>query len=109
MTTPSKREIRREFAEVRRLINEWDPTGVIGDAAAPPDEYDCLVGPVLSLLTRGASESDVAGFLRSEIEEHFGLDPRQVDVDGVAKRLAQWFEERPTTESPESPRGEGEH
>lgn len=38
--------LKRRFAELRALVNEWDPIGLI-EAGAPEDEFDCLVGPIL--------------------------------------------------------------
>jgi hypothetical protein len=39
---------------LRYLLNEWDPIGV---ADLVQDEYDCLIGPILSRLTRGAERA----------------------------------------------------
>lgn len=59
---------------LRALLNSWDPIGVI-EHGAPLDEYDCMIAPVLDLLDAGAGADGIARFLRSELGEHFGLDP----------------------------------
>jgi hypothetical protein len=94
MARLSKEESRQRWSEVRRLLNEWDPIGVIGGPDSPNDEYDWLAGPLLRLMERDASSSEISDFLRTEIEDHFGLDPRHYDFDGIAERLKGWFRER---------------
>ena len=71
---------------LRRVVAEWDPLGVAGEA---PDEYDCLLGPLASRLHHGADAAVVARLLRRELAEHFGLDPAGADVDEVAARLVR--------------------
>ena len=60
-------EIRDAIAQV--LMQAWDPIGV-ADVAEAADEYDSYAGRVYRLLAGGASESEVARFLRRvEVEE----------------------------------------
>ena len=42
--------LKRRFAELRDLVNEWDPIGLI-DTGASREEYDCLVGPLSDVST----------------------------------------------------------
>jgi hypothetical protein len=53
--------------QLRRMLNEWDFHGV-GQFSAHDDEYDCLLGPLLTRLAAGAEVGEVAGFLRDEID-----------------------------------------
>jgi hypothetical protein len=46
---------------LRDLLNEWGP---IGGGHVPPDEYDCLIGPLLSKLSAGAGRPQMGEFLR---------------------------------------------
>jgi hypothetical protein len=75
-------------ANLRYLLNEWDPIGV---ADAVSDEYDCLIAPLLSELDARGGRSRVSEFLCNELEDHFGLDPDGHDVDGMANRLVAWW------------------
>lgn len=88
----SKRELRERRAQLRALMCEWDPIGVMGSPYPPRDEYDCLVGPVLTLLAQNASEEDLVRYLRMEIDEHFGLSPDNYDFREVAKKVLRWFD-----------------
>ena len=83
-----KREREAAIGYLRDLLNKWDP---IGGGHVPPDEYDCLVGPLLSKLNAGAGRSQISEFLRGELADHFGLDPDGLDVDGMANRLVVWW------------------
>ncbi|MFJ3969573.1 hypothetical protein ACIPYR_15670 [Streptomyces parvus] len=69
---------------LRQLLNEWDPIGV---ADAVPDEYDCMLAPLLWRLRRGADKTEIAAFLRTELVEHFGLTPAPSEPEAVATRL----------------------
>jgi hypothetical protein len=94
MTTAalSKGELRDRSAQLRALLCKWDPIGVMGDPDWPRDKYDCLVGPLLTLLAPEASEEEIARYLRNEIEEHFGLPARDYDFTAVAERVRRWFD-----------------
>jgi hypothetical protein len=70
---------------------EWDPIGVMKDPDWPRDEYECLVGPLLTLLQSGATEAEIGGYLRNEMVEHFGLSPDHYDFLAVAGRVHSWF------------------
>ena len=88
----SKHELRQRSAQLRTLMCEWDPIGVMTDPDWPRDGYDCLVGPLLTLLAQGASAEEVARYLRKEIEEHFGLSPEHYNFTEVAQRVHTWFD-----------------
>lgn len=94
MSTPvlSNHELRQRSAELRARLREWDPLGVMHGPDSSVDEYDGLVGPLLTLLSQGAGESVLAQHLRAEMTEHFGLAADEVDCAEVAKRLRRWFD-----------------
>ena len=92
MTLLSKEQSRTRWAELQALLNEWDPIGVMPDGRR--DEYDCLAGPALRMLEEGASQTQIADFLRHEIADHFGLSPEHYDFSAVARRMQTWFKER---------------
>ena len=83
-----ERERKAAIRYLRDLLNEWDP---IGGCHVPPDEYDCLIGPLLSKLSAGAGRSQISEFLRGELEDHVGLDPDGLHVGGLANRLVAWW------------------
>lgn len=86
----TKREIRERSSQLRTLICEWDPIGVMDDTEWPKDEYDCLIGPLLTLLQSGANDEGIADYLRRELIEHFGLTPAD-GLASVAQRVRTWF------------------
>src|SRR5206468_6841739 len=57
----SKQELRQRFSQLNALMCEWDPIEVMTDPNWPRDEYECLVGPLLTLLQSGASDAQIAG------------------------------------------------
>jgi hypothetical protein len=74
----------RLVTAIRDLLNAWDPIGVID---LVQDEYDCLIAPILDQLDDGADASQLASFLRDQLEHHFGLDPRRTaaGIEAVAQ------------------------
>jgi hypothetical protein len=75
-------------ANLRYLLGEWDPIGV---ADISPDEYDCLIGPLMSKLAGGAGRVQISEYLWFELGDHFGLDPASCEVDAIANRLVAWW------------------
>jgi hypothetical protein len=77
---------------LRFLLNHRDPIGVYDERSNfPPDEYDCLIAPLLSRLARGEGVVEISEFLWFELEEHFGLDPAMKASDQFARQLVAWF------------------
>lgn len=85
---------RRKRDGLQRLVNAWDPLGVLGDPTWPRDEYDCLVGPLLSGLERGMSAEAIAAFLARELPDHFGIDPEPSQPAAFAALVVAWFAEQ---------------
>ena len=88
----SKQESRERWAQLRQIVNEWDPIGVMDDPGWPQDEYDCLVGPLMRMLEDHASPKKIVSVLQREIQDHFGLDTKHLEFVPVATRLSEWFQ-----------------
>jgi hypothetical protein len=77
---------------LRYLLNGWDPIGVYDPVLDfPPDEYDCLIAPILTRLSRGDGVTEMSEFLWFELADHFGLDPTTLGADEFAARLVTWY------------------
>lgn len=88
----SSREIRERSEQLRALLWEWDPIGVRPASDWPRDEYDCLVGPLLTLLDAGASTEEITLHVHQALDEHFGLTANNDAVRTVADRVRRWFD-----------------
>src|SRR5262249_41523899 len=84
-------ELRQRSAQLNDLLHDWDPIGVMG-AGTPHDEYNCLVGPLLTLLQSHATQAEIASHLHKEIDSHFGLSPEHYDFVAVAGRIKRWYD-----------------
>ena len=87
MTDRDRDLIRQRQANLRYLVNEWDPVGV---SDLVDDEYECLLPPLWRLLCSGPTRAQVSEFLWTELEDHFGLEPHGDLVDPFADRLVFW-------------------
>lgn len=86
-----RKQLRTEREQLLTLVNQWDPAGVI-EAGASRDEYDGLVDRLFDLLDRETRESEIAKFLDREVNEHFGVKPRQTAL--FATKVLAWFRMR---------------
>lgn len=76
--------------ELRLRLTTWDPIG-IGAEDVPPDEYDCMVAPLLGMLVEGAEDAVIAKWLTDELSDHFGLDPEDRRDASFADELIRWW------------------
>ena len=93
-TRLSKADSRARWQELRELVCEWDPIGVMSDTTWPRDEYDCLVDGLLRRLEAKASSRKLKQFLRAELEGHFGLDSTGSDTGRFADAVKRWYDAR---------------
>jgi len=84
----TKAESRRRWAELRALVNTWDPIGLIA-AGAPEDEYECIVGPLMRMLEERTSQAMMSSFLLREFDEHFEVPIG--DPSGFVRSAADWY------------------
>lgn len=87
----SKQESRMRWRELRQLVNQWDPIGLIS-MGAPEDEYECVVGPVLRMLESSESPGAISSYLEAEFAEHFGMPG--VTAFEFANQAIEWYRER---------------
>lgn len=87
-----RRWARNAERDLRTVLNEWDPLGVQGlqEDGGPYDEYDCMLGPLITLMLQGGDRSSIKAYLRTELDEHFGLDGQRVPRNLVDQILAWW-------------------
>ena len=75
-------------ADIRALLWEWDPIGVAD--LAPDDEYDCMIAPLVALLSADADRPALASCLLHHLHSHFGLEPAHGQIEEIADRLVSW-------------------
>jgi hypothetical protein len=71
------------------LVNDWDFLRVM-PLGFPKDEYDCIVGSLLSKLQQGASEEEIAKFVDQELRNHYGLREPS-GIPEFSRRVVRWF------------------
>lgn len=80
-----------DWRGLQRLLNEWDPIGVVPDLGGPDDEYSCLYAPLMDRLLSGTEPAEISRFLRAELSDHFGLEPTPSQPELFAERLIDWY------------------
>lgn len=88
--------------ELRVIMWEWDPLGLMGVA---DDEYDCIIDPVLGALARGdASTAELTEVLGRELVHMGGLgysetatsrESQREVLDPIAQRINAWWQSSP--------------
>lgn len=76
--------------DLRALLLKWDPIG----CSPPPDEYNCLIEPLLQKLQSGCNVEFIARFLHRELKDHFGLS-RETGVEDFAQMVVDWYVRQP--------------
>jgi len=95
-----KKEWTRQYRELEKIVNEWDPVGLIR-GGAPDDEYDCLTTQILYLLHKGKNAEELREFILAELDEHFGYGLNCIRIEyrdkfldscnSISLRIEDWF------------------
>lgn len=92
MTTRSRWFKERE-RELREIVWDWDPMGLVGP---PDDEYDFLIHRVLGELVRGADQEVIADAMGDEMNKAFGPAPNPDSGDrSFASQVLDWYRRAP--------------
>ncbi len=78
--------------ELRALLREWDPIGVMHFDPPPLDEYDHYLAPVFFALRAGGDATDVRRALTQALG-NMGLSPAGPREDETAARIVRWWQE----------------
>jgi nucleoside-diphosphate-sugar epimerase len=70
-------------------------TGATGLLGSHLTEYDCLIPTVVHLLRADATDSEIVTQLRAKVRDHFGLEVREPATLSLARRLRDWYQDRP--------------
>jgi hypothetical protein len=106
VSNPAKESARRWYkarqSELRDLLWEWDPLGLMG---GPVDAYESVEDLVLSALTKGGTDADVEEALRSGLaymaDQGFSVAAaeRESQVSAlkpVVGRMRTWWDAAPS-------------
>lgn len=84
-----RREVRHRLAELGRKLDDWASGSEV--QGSPAGEWDCLIGPVVTLLSAGAPADEIARRVTQELTDHYGLsDP--LDDLVFATELRTWWD-----------------
>lgn len=71
------------------MLNSWDFLKVAQEGV--DDEYDFLADRLISQLSRESSADAIAGVLKRELGDHFGLNPKDYEIATFAGKVTNWF------------------
>lgn len=92
MGVKRKRWISKQTeAELRELVNAWNPIAVEG---LPADEYDCLLALLWRNLVHKSDRKLLERFLCDYLEDHFGLPPESSDIPPFVVKILDWYQTR---------------
>lgn len=60
--------------ELKRLWNQFDPIGVLGEGSdCPDDEYESYIAPTFALLEKGADFTELNNYIGFIVREYMGM------------------------------------
>jgi hypothetical protein len=77
--------------ELRALLNEWDPIGVMEEPDWPSNEYDDLLDPLRERLDSGATAGELEVLLEQHVRNHIGVEPDVDRESRLASRIVDWY------------------
>jgi hypothetical protein len=77
--------------ELRDLLNEWDPIGVMDEPDWPDNEYESLIAPLRERLDGGTTAGALEVYLEEYVRDHIGVDPDVDRESRLASRLVDWY------------------
>lgn len=81
MSNELKAKYKTDFATLTKLVNSFDPCGLI-EGGAPPDEYNCLTEKILSSIYKKKTAQEIKELIIHEVDHHFEMP---VEVKHKAK------------------------
>ncbi len=97
-----KDNYKSNFLELTKIINEWDPIGLIS-CSAPEDEYSCVTEKILSILYKGGETEEIKTYIFNDMREHFGLNKEikkdyienyNIKIENVCQKICFWFKNK---------------
>ena len=84
-----KAQFKSDFSALREILNKHDVIGFM--PALPTNEYDCITHSLLSSLKQNKDLNSIKILLKTEINEHFGLDNNQDFINKLAAEIYNWW------------------
>jgi hypothetical protein len=98
MNKELKKQAMSDLKFVEKILQRWDPIGVIDDlkeSGLPPDEYDSYAPSILTMLNRGANLEDIASHLGQIQSVNMGLGGPWPEKDNqTAQEIISWWQTR---------------
>ena len=76
-------------ARVQSILRRWDPIGVRPGEIAPEDEYDSYAPHIVSLVERGSSVEQLAGYLAKLRTETIGVEAHPERDAEIAREIVE--------------------
>ncbi len=92
-----KIKYKNDFATLTKLVNSFDPCGLI-KGGAPSDEYNCLTEQILSSVYKKKPRQEIKELIIHEVDHHFGMPVNEKnklkfsdDIDKFIMNIEQTF------------------
>jgi len=72
MNNKLKAKYKTDFATLTKLVNSFDPCGLI-KGGAPYDEYNCLTEKILSSFYNKKTRQEIKELIIHEVDHHFEM------------------------------------
>ena len=87
-----KSNYKQNSLALREILNESDFIGIYPSKGGPKDEYDCMIGPILSRLSKRITKEELETYLIKELKEHFGIaHPQLIQMSKATEKIMAWW------------------
>lgn len=83
---------KADVKALNKLLNIFDPLGVLPFDDGPEDEYECCTGVVLSCLLKDAKKNNLYDVLKVQLVKHWGLTSNRNFTLKLADTILTWWQ-----------------
>ncbi len=75
----NKKDYQNDFKIIQKLVNEFDPCGLI-KSGAPNNEHDSLTNQILSALYQNKNKEELKEIILFDFEVSYGMDIKENEL-----------------------------
>ncbi len=88
-TKKAKTLFKMDESQLRSIFSD---SGLL--PGSPSDEFDCIIHPLIGLFYQNQSRPAIEEFIKTELNDHFGIEIRKKEQTQLLDELYSWWQRR---------------